>query len=212
VGRASARRATGLTRGRWASGALMVYSLLTMARVEVRQCLTVISLRAQGRGRAGVCRARPTGARFIAALRDGERVERACAAAMISSSFAYQQRRSDPAFRLEWNQARADAPRSEWQRTFLRVLAEQQNVSRAIAAATRVPSYVYRIRAQDREFRARWDQALTAPRQRPAWQAVFLSALAETKHITRARLAAGVASSLVYPESPAAQAGVLITQ
>ena len=157
---------------------------------------------------------RPTDwrARFIAALRDGERVERACAAAMISSSFAYQQRRSDPAFRLEWNQARADAPRSEWQRTFLRVLAEQQNVSRAIAAATRVPSYVYRIRAQDREFRARWDQALTAPRQRPAWQAVFLSALAETKHITRARLAAGVASSLVYPESPAAQAGVLITQ
>ena len=97
---------------------------------------------------------RPTDwrARFIAALRDGERVERACATAMISSSFAYQQRRSDPAFRLEWNQARADAPRSEWQRTFLRVLAEQQNVSRAIAAATRVPSYVYRIRAQDREF------------------------------------------------------------
>ena len=89
MGRASARRATGLTRGRWASGALMVYSLLTMARVEVRQCLTVISLRAQGRGRAGVCRARPTGARFIAALRDGERVERACAAAMISSSFAF---------------------------------------------------------------------------------------------------------------------------
>lgn len=132
----------------------MVYSLLTMARVEVRQCLTVVSLRAQGRGRAGVCRARPTGARFIAALRDGERVERACAAAMISSSFAYQQPRSDPAFRLEWNQVRADAPRSEWQRTFLRVLAEQQNVSRAIAAATRVPSYVYRIRAQDREFRA----------------------------------------------------------
>lgn len=143
---------------------------------------------------------RPTDwrARFIAALRDGERVERACATAMISSSFAYQQRRSDPAFRLEWNQARADAPRSEWQRTFLRVLAEQQNVSRAIAAATRVPSYVYRVRALDAEFRALWDEALAVPRQRPAWQAVFLSALAETKHITRARLAAGVASSLVY--------------
>ena len=132
----------------------MVYSLLTMARVEVRQCLTVVSLRAQGRGRAGVCRARPTGARFITALRDGERVEHACATASISLSYAYQQRRSDPAFRSEWNKTRAEAPQPEWQRTFLRVLAEQQNISHAIAAAGRAPSYVYRIRAQDREFRA----------------------------------------------------------
>ena len=136
--------------------------------------------------------------RFIAALRDGQRVERACAAAMITPSFAYQQRCSDPAFRCEWNQARADAPRPEWQRTFLRVLAEQQNVRRAIAAAGRAPSYVYRVRAEDPEFRACWDEALAAHRRRPEWQAVFLSTLAETKHITRARLAAGVASSLVY--------------
>lgn len=137
-------------------------------------------------------------ARFIAALRDGERVERACAAATITPSFAYQQRCADPAFRRAWDQARADSPRPEWQRTFLRVLAEQQSVRHAIAAAGRAPSYVYRVRAEDSEFRARWDEALAGERRRPEWQAVFLSTLAETKHITRARLAAGVASSLVY--------------
>ena len=78
------------------------------------------------------------------------------------------------------------------------MLAEQQSVRHAIAAAGRAPSYVYRVRAEDPEFRARWDEALAGERRRPEWQAVFLSTLAETKHITRARLAAGVASSLVY--------------
>ncbi len=190
----------------------MAYSLLTMA-TQWRYAMSDHGSVARSGPRLRRRLPRPIDwrARFIAALRDGERVERACAAATITPSFAYQQRCADPAFRRAWDQARADSPRPEWQRTFLRVLAEQQSVRHAIAAAGRAPSYVYRVRAEDPEFRARWDEALAGERRRPEWQAVFLSTLAETKHITRARLAAGVASSLVYPEStPALKRGVLV--
>lgn len=108
---------------------------------------------------------------FLAALREGQSVDRAAKAAGISYSTTYWHRKRSKRFAREWQAAlgpkrrkarpeNTDSKSAHWRKDFLDALAESSNVSASAARVKVDARTVYKLRREDGEFAARWLAAL----------------------------------------------------
>lgn len=111
-------------------------------------------------------------ATFLAALRTGTCVEAACRAAGITSSTAYNRRKTTDAFRAAWDaiavldgrkrgKTGPRAPRGAAKLDrFIAELAQTSNVAKAAAVSGLSTGQVYTLRRTDPDFARRWYVAL----------------------------------------------------
>lgn len=109
---------------------------------------------------------------FLAALREGRCVEAACREAGVTSSTPYHRRRTNDAFRAEWDaipvrdgrKVRKTGPRAPRGAAridrFIEELALSSNVAAAAAVSGLSTGQVYGLRRTDPDFARRWFAAL----------------------------------------------------